>query len=313
VLSGLDTVYATKLKALNSILGEINFVYFMSVWSIAYAECINEGLYLPHYQDRDDLFRRVLVKRKFEPDLMKALLLVLDEDHPDVTFHFSLGNEDIYHNARYTQICQVLDLLQGKLREVEVGIREYEKQVPISQSKMNLGPFLRGKMRHLSLIKPEFRFGGEDGQLTELKKMAELDNPQSLADAWLKKVQKILKSLDLACMFYPTPKVALCNTGPVNDSTYVTCLSVCLNLKNLADELHSHMASGELKAIAKLDSEHFKTSAINLKTSYELISKLYYISASGRSQKISDFSEAWAYLYLGVASVSEGIHKTMYS
>jgi len=327
MLSALDTKYFDRLKPLGDVLGEDNFIYFLSVWALTYAECINKSAYLGQYENREELSRRVQIKERSTKNTIAALLAVLDEDHPDVTFNFGLTPEDLEHNARWSQICCILDIMQEKLKEVELGIREFERQVTIPvlifsdgqpSTPVFLGPYLRGCARYLSSIKPEFRFGGSNGQLTALQH-AGVKDVKALAEAWLKKVQKIHAALEKTAIVYPVAKISLAPHGPSNEATLLTSISIASRLKALAECFSGHAHRKILINLAQADAGVFfgQASAFFSTSLNGLQAGLHNQTACNSQHQQSIFGrhlvETMAYLFLGVSTLVEGMHKSIYS
>ena len=115
-ISCLDSRYSNRIKEILPFLGEEAFVYYMALWSITYAESTNSETYLPPYDNKDDLFERVLRKEQATKHQMTALIQVLEEDFPNIQFHFGLTSEDIMHNARTTQMSLIINEIYKKLR-----------------------------------------------------------------------------------------------------------------------------------------------------------------------------------------------------
>lgn len=341
MISALDSRYYARLKPLSEVFGEENFVYFMSVWSIAFAECINEGAYLPFYENREELFRRVEVKERVTKHQMVALIQVLEEDYPDIHFHFGLTSEDIMHNARCTQISLAMDIIQEKVKEVEQAIRDFEKQVktPIlahthgqPATPVKIGLYLRAKMKHLALIRPEFRLGGSNGQLTALQFASKIEDFKSLSDKWLKKVQKAIPNLGKSEIIIPTVRVGLLQVGPSNEATIFTSMSMALKLRALARALWDHcqrklLVSQTLQKQAGSSAMPHKVNPINLENAEGCFTNAYHVflntlEANCDSRGLRDLSnsvvnrqatDGWSYLYLGITSLITGMTTSAYS
>lgn len=341
MISALDSRYYAKLKPLTEIFGEENFVYYMSVWSIAFAECVNENAYLPHYENREELYRRVEAKERTTKHQMVALIQVLEEDYPDIQFHFGLTSEDIMHNARWTQISLALDLIQDKIKEVEQCIRNSEKQVktPIlghthgqPATPIKVGPYLRAKMKHLSPIRPEYRLGGSNGQLTALKFASKIEDFKSLSEQWFRKIQKTIPSLGKSEMVFPTVRVGLLQVGPSNEATIFTSISVALKMRALARALWDHCArkillSQSLQKQAGSSAMPHKSNPVNFENAEGCFTNAYHIflntlEANCDSRGLRDLSnsvvnrhasDGWAYLLLGLSSLITGMSTSTYS
>jgi len=341
MFSPLDTRYFSMLKEFSSIAGEVNFVYFMHLWSLAYAECTNNETYLPAYENREELYRRVQVKEKVCKHQMVAVLQVLEEDFPDVVFHYGLTSEDIMHNARCTQVVLSINLINLVLKEVEAGIREFEKEVTIPilahthgqpATPVRLGPYLRGKAKYLNLVKPEFRLGGSNGQLTALRYASKMTDCKDLAQGWLKKIQQRIDGLEEIQVCIPNDRIGLLQIGPSNDATFLSGISLVVKMRSLTRALWDHcyrkilFPSSEILQSGSSAMPH-KINPIDFENAEGCFSNAYHIllnsfESNVDSRGLRDLSnsvvnrqmiEGWVYLYLGLKSLTKGMSKSSYS
>jgi adenylosuccinate lyase len=342
MFSALDSRYASRLTLLQPIVGEVNFIYFMSLWSLTYAECANPGVYLPLYEDREKLARRVAAKEVATQHQMMALLQVLQEDYPDITFHYGLTSEDIMHNSRWTQIALLIHQLQEVLKEVDAAVREFEKEVPLPilahthgqpATPVRLGPYLRAKLRRLNPVYPEYRFGGANGQLTALGFATGLTNFEAVAAAWARGMAGHLGELPKLQIVTPTPKLGLLQHGPSNEATIMSAISAALKLRSFARALWDHSYRGILTfetspgQAGSSAMPHKVNNPIDFEQAEGAFSNAYHIllnglEANADSRGLRDLSnsivnrqlpEAWVYLYLGAKSLVKGMSKSSYN
>jgi adenylosuccinate lyase len=340
VISSLDSRYASRLDRLPDIVGEENLVHCMANWSLAYAECMHPNVYLPQYTDKQELYKRVCQKELATKHQIVALLQVLGEDNPGITFHFGLTSEDCIHNARWTMVTQVIEAINEASREIETGIREYERQVPFPllghthgqpATPIFLGPYLRAKSKRLGLVKPEFRLGGSNGQLTALKLATGMTDPQVLSQSWMRKMEKIYPELRGCPIITPTSKVGLLQVGPSNEATLLSAMAFSLKLRALARSLWDHCQRKILRGIsgskqAGSSAMPHKVNPINAENAEGSFTIAYSIfenvlQANADSRGLRDLSnsvinrnmfDGWCYLYLGVKNLVEFINKSTY-
>jgi adenylosuccinate lyase len=339
--SVLDGRYAASLSALSPIVGEENFVYFMSLWSLTYAEVLNNDLHLPMYPDRQLLAKRVSVKEQVTKHQMVALIQVLEEDYPEVSFHYGLTSEDIMHNARWTQVHLCILMINDLLREVELAIREYEKQLPVAilahthgqpATPVFIGPYLRAKCRRIGLVLPEYRLGGSNGQLTALRLISGLSDFKDMATAWSKKVAYRLAQLERVQIVTPTDTHGLLQLGPSNEATLLSGVATAVKMRALARALWDHCqrklllyesSSGQAGSSAMphkvnpIDFENaegaFTIAEKTLLTAFEANSDTRGLRDLSNSIINRQMLEGWVYLYHGLKSLTRGMSKTIYS
>lgn len=339
--SALDGRYPSALSGLSAIVGEENFVYYMSLWSLTYAEVLNDELHLPMYPDRQLLAKRVLVKEQITKHQMVALLQILEEDHQDVTFHYGLTSEDIMHNARWTQVHLCILAINDLLREVELSIREYEKQVPMAilahthgqpATPVFVGPYLRAKCRRINLILPEYRLGGSNGQLTALRLISKISDFKEMSTVWSKKIAYRLPQLEKVNIITPTTTHGLLQLGPSNEATLLSGVAVTVKMRALARALWDHCQrklllyetgvgqAGSSAMPHKVNPIDFE----NAEGAFTIAEKvlLSAFEANSDTRGLRDLSnsiinrqmlEGWVYLYLGLRSLTRGMSKTVYS
>lgn len=313
----------------------------MSLWAIAYAECLNKDTHISPYEDKEELLRRVNLKEKTTKHQMVALLQVLEEDYPDVVFHYGLTSEDIMHNARWTQVHLLIRAINELLREVEMSIREYEKQVSIpvlahthgqAATPVNLGAYLRAKCRRLNLVIPEYRLGGSNGQLTALRLVTRLADFKELAQSWSKKVLYRLPDLEKIAITVPTAKQGLLQLGPSNEATLLSGVAVATKMRALSRALWDHcqrkilfyhtgtFQAGSSAMPHKINPIDFENSEGALTNAITLLFNGF--EANSDTRGLRDLSnsiinrqmiEGWIYLYLGLKSLIKGLGKTVYS
>lgn len=340
--SVLDSRYASKLKDLQPILGETNLVYYMSVWALSYAELFQDGLYLPLYDDRENLAKRVALKEVKTKHQIGALIQVLEEDYPDVTFHYGLTSEDLIHNARWTQIHLVLYKINALVRDIEVGIRAFEKSVPFPilahthgqpATPVDLGPYLRAKIRKLACVYPEYRLGGSNGQLSILKQVTGNSEFAEFAKLWARKLKhKVPEFEEEINIIYPTAKVGLLQHGPSNEGTMMSAMSLALKYRALARTFWDHCqrkilviptGEGQMGSSAM----PHKINPILSENAEGCFSNAYHIlingiEANADSRGLRDLSgsvvnrqlsEAFCWIYLGLQSLSQFISSSDYN
>lgn len=340
-ISCLDSRYSNRIKEILPYLGEESFVYYMSIWAITYAECTNTDTYLPPYDKKADLYERVNKKELATKHQMTALLQVLEEDFPNVQFHFGLTSEDIMHNARTTQLSLIINEVIRKLRDLDNAIKLMEKDVkfPIlahthgqPATPVALGPYLRAKIRGISLIRPQFRLGGSNGQLTALKYATGIQDFNKLTASWLKRVKEKLPELEDAVIEVPSAKVGLLQVGPSNDATFLSGMGLAVKLRALARTLWDHaqrkilvVSTGQTQTGSsamphKVNPIDFENAEGNFSIAYNLLSLAFEANTDTRGLRDLSNSiinrqtlEGWAYLFLGIKSMIKGMHSSQYS
>lgn len=348
MLSSLDSRYANQLSRISDYLGDESFVYYMSAWSLAYAECTNDDAYLPLYDDRLALYERVKKAEIETKHQMTALLKVLEQDYPNVIFHHGLTSEDIMHNARSLQVNYILMHIIEEIRTIDSHIQRYEKQVdfPIlghthgqPATPVRVGPYLRAKMRDLFVSQASYRLGGSNGQLTIHHLLDEEFDPTALGQKWLKRMSEKLKSFDRSIDLFagatistPNQKVGLLQVGPHNDSTFLSGISMCLKLRALARTFWDHAYRGILKVETSKtqtgsSAMPHKVNPILFENAEGCFSIAYQslqgaLEANSDTRGLRDLSnsvvnrqmiDGWAFLYLGVRGLNRAMEGAGYS
>lgn len=340
-ISCLDSRYSTRIKEILPYLGEEAFVYFMSIWSIAYAECTNKETYLPPYANQQDLYERVLRKEQATKHQMTALIQVLEEDFPNIQFHFGLTLEDIMHNARTTQSLMIISEIYKKLRDLDAAIKMVEKEIrfPIlahthgqPATPVELGAYLRAKIRGISLVRPQFRLGGSNGQLTALQYSTGIQDFSKLTQTWAKRVKEKLPSIEEFVIEVPTRKTALLQVGPSNDATFLSGMGLAVKLRALARALWDHAQrkilvistgltqTGSSAMPHKVNPIDFENAEGNFSIAYKMLSLAF--EANSDTRGLRDLSnsvinrqvlEGWAFLFLGIKGLIKGLHSSQYN
>lgn len=339
-ISCLDSRYQNRIKEILPFLGEEAFIYYMAIWSITYAECTNKDTFLPPYDNKDDLYERVRRKEQATKHQMTALLQVLEEDFPQVQFHFGLTSEDIMHNARTTQISLIMDEIYHKLRDLNHAIKLIEKDIkfPIlahthgqPATPVKLGPYLRAKIRNISLVKPHFRLGGSNGQLTAFSRATGIDNYGKIVDAWLRRLKEKLPELSDAKIETPTAKTGLLQVGPSNETSFLSGMGLSVKLRALARALWDHAQrriliistgakqTGSSAMPHKVNPIDFENAEGNFSIAYKMLSLAFEANADTRGLRDLSNSiinrqtlEGWAFLFLGIKSLIKGLHASQY-
>lgn len=340
-ISSIDGRYSEKLQEVSGFLGEINFVYYMSEWSLSYAECTNENTYLPSYPDKSQLFDRVTNKEKYCHHQMVALKQVLESDFPDVNFHFGLTSEDIMHNARWTQVSILINYIESLLKDIDSEIKKFESQVDSfvlahthgqSATPIELGPYLRAKFRRLNIVRPDFRLGGSNGQLTILKMISGKNDFRDFAAKWSNNLLKRVPQLANIHIECPNNKIALLQIGPTNEATFASAICIILKARSLARALWDHCQRGILTVDSQKDQAGssampHKVNPIAFENAEGCFSNAYHIllnalEANSDSRGLRDLSnsvvnrnssDGWVYFYLGLKSLAQGMRSSRYN
>lgn len=271
----------------------MDLAYYIGVWAVAYGEAVNEDVYLP------------------VPDIGDAksyqqVLAILAKEHPDISFTYGLAPQDILHNALVTMVLERITKIDDKLRELDTFIRPLDK-ITIRcgvVTPVQLGPYLRSFLRHLRLVPPDFRLGGDNGELTVLKFATGVTSVKTLAKVWLRNVKTKLEFLngfpDITIMT-PTSKQNLAIMPTVSEKNLLSGISLAVNLRNLSRCLLQHQKKGLLGPtdytrdkfpdIAHVTAKAFK--------SYKDLLALYESAMDGYLS-VADFEYlfAWDSLYL---------------
>lgn len=313
----------------------------MSIWSITYAECTNKEAYLPPYANREDLFERVLRKEQSTKHQMTALIQVLEEDFPNIQFHFGLTSEDIMHNARTTQSLMIIGEIYKKLKDLDSAIKIVEKDIkfPIlahthgqPATPVELGAYLRAKIRGISLVRPQFRLGGSNGQLTALRYATGIQDFNKLTQTWAKRIKEKMPSIDEFVIEIPTRKTALLQVGPSNDATFLSGMGLAVKLRALARALWDHAQrkilvistgltqTGSSAMPHKVNPIDFENAEGNFSIAYNMLSLAFEANTDTRGLRDLSNSvinrqvlEGWAFLFLGIKGLIKGLHSSQYS
>lgn len=344
MLSSLDSRYSARLSPIKDYLGDEAFVYYMSVWSLAYAEVTNPNTFLPLYENRQELYDRV---KRFEIETkhqMTALIKVLELDYPNVRFHFGITSEDCMHNARTLQMNFIITKVFNDMRSIEDQILRLGSSVgfPILEhthgqpaTPIELGPFLRAKMRDVYLARPNYRLGGSNGQLSIWKIVDPKFDALRVGQKLLKRVMEKVKdeiSFDNVEISVPNDRVALLQVGPHNDHTFLSAMSLCLKLRALSRTFWSHAQ----RKILRLSTTSTQTGSSAMPTKINPISfenaegcfSIAYqtfttaLEANADTRGLRDLSnsvinrqvlDGWAYLFLGIRGLIRGMETSEYS
>lgn len=347
MISALDSRYAERLQDVSAFLGEENFVLWMSRWSIEYVS-VTFGKILPHYKDEQELFERVRVYEKITKHQMTALLRVLKEDFPGVKFHWGLTSEDIMHNARWSQITQVLSVIQSEFGQVLRGLRNVCNERPFAgylpdilahthgqpATPVDCYQYLMAKVQPTGFVFPNFRMGGSNGQLTAWKRLFPDLDASAVAKCWLQDVRTkfFINRMDHMYIDTPNDTVGLLQHGPSNQECLLSCIGSALRLRSLARALWDHCYRGIL--VLKTEEGQTGSSAmphkvnpLDFEQAEGAFSNAYHIligalEANCDSRGLRDLSnsivnrnlpDAFAYLFLGCSSIVAGLRNAEYS
>lgn len=344
MISSLDSRYSTQLAPIKDFLGDEAFVYYMSAWSLTYAECMNEGVYLPLYDDRNALYERVRREEQETKHQMTALINVLKKDYPQVDFHFGLTSEDIMHNARCLQVNLVLSRIVDEVKNIDQHISRFERQVPFpvlghthgqSATPIRLGAYLRAKMRDLYISPPNYRLGGSNGQLTILRLVHPKLDPQKLGQLWLKRMAEKFpnesESFKNVMICTPSTKVGLLQVGPHNDSTYLSAIGMSLKLRALCRAFWDHayrkiLKVGTTSTQTGSSAMPHKVNPIlyeNAEGCFSIAKDTLYcaLEANTDTRGLRDLSnsvvnrqmlDGWAFMFLGVRGLIKAMENSEY-
>jgi adenylosuccinate lyase len=271
---------------------------------------------------------------------MVALIQVLEEDHPGVTFHYGLTSEDIMANSRFTQVDLAISKINSLLTEAQqhiITISEPVKTFVLSHTHgqpatpIKLEPYLRAKFKHLSLIRPAFRFGGSNGQLTALAYATGIDDFANLGASWLRRVKHHHKDIETSKIVTPAADCGLLQVGPSNEATFLSAISVCLKGRALARALWDHCQRKILGTVspsgqAGSSAMPQKNNPIDAELAEGCFSNAYHIflnslEANCDSRGLRDLSnsvvnrqmmDGWCFLYLGLRSLISFLSKASY-
>lgn len=344
MISCLDSRYSSQLEDLKQFLGDEAFVYYMSIWSISYAEITNDNCFLPIYDNRKELYERV---KKYEIDTkhqMTALLKVLQKDYPKVTFHIGITSEDIMHNSRCLQMNLIIEKIHEQINRVDEQLDRISSPVtfPIlghthgqPATPIKLSSYLRAKCSDIFLSKANYRLGGSNGQLTILKQISEGTDFNKLGEFWLKRTSEKIRNsfvFNDSKIVVPTEKVGLLQVGPHNDATFLSGMSLSLKFRALSRAFWDHASRGILKvATGTLQTGSsampHKVNPILFENSEGCFSIAYStfqtaLEANCDSRGLRDLSnsivnrqilDGWAFLYLGIKSLVRGMEQADYN
>lgn len=344
MISCLDSRYTQQLADIKPFLGDEAFVYYMSVWSLSYAELTNDNVFLRLYDDRNELYERV---KKYEIETkhqMTALIKVMQKDYPSVNFHIGLTSEDIMHNARCLQMNLIADKILEQINHVDEQLNRISEPVnfPIlahthgqAATPIMLSPYLRAKCRDIFLSKSNYRLGGSNGQLTILRRISAGTDFQKLGDQWLKKTSEKLRNtfvFEDSSMIVPTDRVGLLQVGPHNDQAFLSGMSLSLKFRALCRAFWDHASRG----ILKVSTGTFQTGSSAMPTK---VNPILFENAEGcftiayntfqtaleancDSRGLRDLSnsivnrqvlDGWAFLYLGLRGLVKGMEQADYN
>lgn len=344
MISCLDSRYSNQLNELKPFLGDEAFMYYMSVWSISYAEITNDNCFLPLYENREELYDRV---KKYEVETkhqMTALIKVLQKDYPKVVFHLGLTSEDIMHNSRCLQMNLIIDKIYEQIGLVDEQLNRISSPVtfPIlahthgqPATPIHLAPYLRAKCRDIFLSKANYRLGGSNGQLTILKKISKGTDFTKLGEYWMKRTSEKMRNsfvFDDSTIIVPTDKIGLMQVGPHNDATFLSGMSLCLKFRALARAFWDHASRG----ILKVSTGAYQTGSSAMPTK---VNPILFENAEGcfsiayntfqtaleancDSRGLRDLSnsiinrqvlDGWAFLYLGIKGLVKGMEQADYN
>ena len=344
MISCLDSRYSHQLNDIKPFLGDEAFMYYMSVWSLSYAEITNENVFLRLYDNREELYERV---KKYEIDTkhqMTALLKVLQKDYPSVQFHIGLTSEDIMHNARSLQTNLIIEKIHQQISYIDEQLNRITTPItfPIlahthgqPATPIELSPYLRAKCRDIFMSKANYRLGGSNGQLTILKQMSKGTDFDKLGEYWLKKTSEKLRNsfvFDDSSMIVPNDKIGLLQVGPHNDATYLSGMAMTLKFRALARAFWDHASRG----ILKVSTGVYQTGSSAMPTK---VNPILFENAEGcftiayntfqtaleancDSRGLRDLSnsivnrqvlDGWAFLYLGLKGIVKGMEQADYN
>lgn len=344
MISCLDSRYTQQLTDIKPFLGDEAFMYYMSVWSLSYAEITNDNVFLRLYDSKEELYERV---KKYELETkhqMTALLKVLKKDYPAVQFHIGLTSEDIMHNARSLQTNLIIDEILKQVNYIDEQLDRITKPVdfPIlahthgqAATPIMLSPYLRAKCRDIFLAKANFRLGGSNGQLTILNQISKGTDFNKLGEYWLSKTSEKLRNsfvFEDTKVVVPNEKIGLLQVGPHNDQTFLSGMSLALKFRALSRAFWDHASRG----ILKVSTSTFQTGSSAMPTK---VNPILFENAEGcftvayntlqtaleancDSRGLRDLSnsvvnrqvlDGWAFLFLGLKGLVKGMEQADYN
>lgn len=343
MISCLDSRYSQQLNLLKPFLGDEAFVYYMSVWSITFAELTNEKTFIPLYEDREVLYDRVKIAESETKHQMTALLKVLKNDYPNTKFHFGITSEDIMANSRCLQQNLIIQQIYELIGKLDRAISEISSGInfPIlghthgqSATPINVESYLRAKCRDIYLNKCDYRLGGSNGQLSILKHIYPKENFNNFANTWKNRTAKKINNtfvFDDTEIIVPNDKIGLLQVGPHNDACYLSAMSMSLKLRALARAFWDHASRGILNVgttstqtgssamPTKINPILFENAEGCFTISYQTMTTA--LEANCDSRGLRDLSnsvvnrqvlDGWAFLYLGLNNLIKGIEQASY-
>lgn len=342
MITALGSRYADRLQDVAAFLGEENFVLWMARWSIEYVNTIYPTD-IPHYTDEKKLYERVQAYEKVTKHQMTALLKILKEDHPTIKFHMGLTSEDIMHNARWSQIIQVIMVLNDEVGKIVKSIDKTCHGLPAilahthgqPATPVNCSKYLKAKFLPAKFHPPEFRMGGSNGQLTAWRHVFPAFSASEVADVWMTAmVSKFFVGPKHPTFVISTPgvDVGLLQHGPSNQQCLLSCIGNALRFRSLARALWDHCYRGilEFKSTEGQTGSSampHKVNPLDFEQAEGAFSNAYHIligalEANSDSRGLRDLSnsivnrnlpDAFAYLFLGLESLVRGIGNAEYS
>lgn len=348
MISALDSRYSERLQDMSAFLGEENFVLWMARWSIEYVNAIYPTD-IPHYTDEKKLYGRVQAYEKVTRHQMTALLAVLREDHPAIKFHWGLTSEDIMHNARWSQIIQAIAIINDEVGKIVFGIntlcneRPWQGYMPDilahthgqPATPVDCSQYLKAKFLPLKFATPQFRMGGSNGQLTAWKRLFPKMDADVVAARWLRSMNSrffIGNQHPKLVIATPDDTVGLLQHGPSNHGCLLSCIGNALRLRSLARALWDHCYRGILTIKTEegqtgSSAMPHKINPLDFEQAEGAFSNAYHIllgalEANCDSRGLRDLSnsivnrnlpDAFAYFFLGCASIVQGLKRVEYS
>lgn len=307
----------------DDILGEKDLFFFASVWIIAYAECTNEDVYLPMYDNREELFQRINRKMVSKSvSWFDSLIAVLQEDHPGIEFNCGISEVDIVVNSRNTQIFFLCEKIRNTLKTLETTLKGVDQEIKTKIFQdgglVNLGPYFRSWLKYVNLVDPEFRLGGEEGQAFILKEVLKVTDLKRLSDFWLRKVSRLL-DLEGAKILVPNPNQVLSKIP--SETTTLSAMSISLRIRCLLELLCSHHTRDIFRPISQsfdlaqaLDKAKDLVFSAYQSFSNNLETCLNGISLQGLESEISFNKkvEGFKLLGSGIIEATEAISRSVY-
>jgi adenylosuccinate lyase len=346
MITSLDSRYESKLSELRPFLGDCAFVYYMYLWSVSYAQTFDDSA-INHSEVSNlsptELYSMVRTKESITNHQMTALLQVLAELYPNSRFHSCLTSEDIMHNSRVLQqnlimaktknlMCELSNRLDMLSAPIGFPILEHTHGQPATP--VELGPFLKAKIADIKLIRPNYRFGGSNGQLSVFKKFHSELSVEETAQKWIRKMNAYLSEfyqIAESDIVFPMGDKALLQVGPHNDGCYFSLISASLKLRALCRTFWTHASRGILSASKKKgetgsSAMPHKNNPIlfeNAEGCFTLAAGVfnYTMEANIDTRNLRDLSnsvinrqttDGFCYFYLGVSGLISGMKEFSY-